>query len=54
MAQNDKYPVNIKIRETYEYDGVQYNCALDTGTVYIYDAISDSTDRQELKWILGL
>ncbi|WP_042479895.1 T9SS type B sorting domain-containing protein [Solitalea canadensis] len=53
VAQNDKYPVNIKIRETYEYDGVQYNCALDTGTVYIYDAISDSTDRQELKMDSG-
>lgn len=53
VTQNDKYPVTIKIRETYEYDGVTYNCALDTGTVYIYDAISDSTDRQEFKMDSG-
>ncbi|POY34950.1 hypothetical protein C3K47_17765 [Solitalea longa] len=48
VSQNDKYPINIKIREAYEYDGVQYNCALDTGRVYVYDVISDSVDRKEL------
>jgi gliding motility-associated-like protein len=47
LSQNDKHLLNIKIKEYYSYRGKNYNCILDTGTVYIYDAISDIVDRQE-------
>lgn len=49
LAQNDKQLLNIKIRETYSYRGVNYACILDTGDVYVYDAISDIVDRQDFK-----
>jgi len=48
-AQNDKYLANIKIQEFYEYDGTAYSCALDTGTVFVYDGVGDKDDRQEFK-----
>nr|WP_121269445.1 gliding motility-associated C-terminal domain-containing protein [Pedobacter schmidteae] len=48
-TQNDKYLANIKIQEFYEYNNVSYGCALDTGTVFIYDGVGDKDDRQEFK-----
>ncbi|GEM_PF-1265881 len=47
LLQNDKHLIDVKIQETYTYDGITYNCTLDTGTVYIYDGISDLVDRKE-------
>ncbi|WP_353132986.1 gliding motility-associated C-terminal domain-containing protein [Pseudopedobacter sp.] len=47
LAQNDKHLIDVKIQETYTYDGITYSCTLDTGTVYIYDGISDMVDRKE-------
>ena len=47
VTQNDKYPVNIKLKESYSYLDDVTNCDLDTGRIYIYDAIGDKIDRQD-------
>ncbi|TDG36319.1 T9SS type B sorting domain-containing protein [Pedobacter changchengzhani] len=49
LVQNDKHVLDVKIRESYSYRDVNYACILDTGDVYIYDAISDLVDRKEYK-----
>ncbi|MFA4869916.1 MAG: gliding motility-associated C-terminal domain-containing protein [Pedobacter sp.] len=49
LTQNDKHNVKIKIFEHYEYNNVVYGCALDSGTVYIYNGLSDLPNREELK-----
>jgi uncharacterized repeat protein (TIGR01451 family)/gliding motility-associated-like protein len=47
-TQNDNPKLNINLLEHYEYNGFAYDCPLDSGTVYIYDAVSDR-DRQTFK-----
>ncbi|RYE27363.1 MAG: DUF11 domain-containing protein [Sphingobacteriaceae bacterium] len=51
-SQNDNPRLNIGLFEHYEYNGISYDCPLDSGTVYIYDAISDR-DRQSFKLSTG-
>jgi uncharacterized repeat protein (TIGR01451 family) len=47
-SQNDNPKLNIRLYEHYEYNGVSYDCPLDSGTIYIYDGISD-LERQTFK-----
>jgi gliding motility-associated-like protein len=54
LSQNESLPLRVKLAEDYSFtapDGTvsNYSCALDTGTIFIYDAISDIIDRQEIK-----
>ncbi|MXV51012.1 DUF11 domain-containing protein [Pedobacter sp. HMF7647] len=52
-AQNDNPILNIRLFEHYEYKGIQYDCPLDSGTVYVYDAVSDRGERQAIKIGVG-
>lgn len=47
LSQNDAPSIDIRVMEHYSYKGIDYDCAIDSGIVYVYDAVSDVTDRRQ-------